>query len=451
MKRSFLKSVLALSVCAAGLVVGQGCRGLPTKPAASTSGNSAGAASAQSAPIVNAWLQWTPETVLEARAIVSTPECPEFFAGETKLESFVRAKPTSDFPLRTCVAKVPLMVKGVRPREVRVSHVVQVSPDGAARNEVHLRVPAQNFSRVVIVGDTGCRLKSPSKDLPGGYQDCNDARKWPLKQVMVSAANFHPDLVVHLGDFHYRESPCAPGKNCEGSPFGFQWSAWNEDFFAPAAPLLEEAPWIFVRGNHEACSRAWDGWNRFLEPWPIDAEKLSRGEGCQEKSPAYVLKFGSHELTILDTAEESSMAPEISALNPGKGYQWLLLHRPFLTKNESPKRPSAELIPELLHKPGRLSLVMAGHVHTLSLNQFADFRPPELIIGNGSTALDVKTDFLVKKPGDTFEVQKGFGFVSLERRSVSNWKLRVHDVDGKLLKSCDLKESPRRKTVLRCD
>ena len=49
--------------------------------------------------------------------------------------------------------------------------------------------------------------------------------------------------------------------------YGFDASA--ADLFTPAKPLLAAAPWVFVRGNYEACFGAGQGWFRFLDsqPW----------------------------------------------------------------------------------------------------------------------------------------------------------------------------------------
>ena len=71
----------------------------------------------------------------------------------------------------------------------------------------------------------------------------------------------------------------APDGNpkCRGSPWGYGWDAWNADFFAPARDLLAAAPWVFVRGNHESCARAGQGWWRFLDPRP-----LVNGRDCND-------------------------------------------------------------------------------------------------------------------------------------------------------------------------
>ena len=58
-----------------------------------------------------------------------------------------------------------------------------------------------------------------------------------------SVAAAKPDLVIHVGDYVYRESACPPrDQGCKGSPYGDDWATWKADFFAPAAPALLAAP-----------------------------------------------------------------------------------------------------------------------------------------------------------------------------------------------------------------
>jgi hypothetical protein len=54
-----------------------------------------------------------------------------------------------------------------------------------------------------------------------------------------AAARTQPDLVIHLGDYHYREycdqpALCAP-LHGQGVPIGYGWAGWHADFFAPAS------------------------------------------------------------------------------------------------------------------------------------------------------------------------------------------------------------------------
>ena len=149
-----------------------------------------------------------------------------------------------------------------------------------------------------MIGDTGCRLKG---DLT---QDCNDVRRWPFPLVAERAAARHPDLVIHVGDYYYRESPC-PKNNagCAGSPHGDQWTSWNADLFSPVAPLLKAAPWIFVRGNHEQCGRGADGWFRFIDAAPMPQQ-------CEQSitAPPFTVRIDGLTLNVMDSADTDDIS-----------------------------------------------------------------------------------------------------------------------------------------------
>ena len=148
---------------------------------------------------------------------------------------------------------------------------------GAAYADVaghRMSAPTPEIRRIVIVADTGCRMKASEN----AFQDCNDAAKWPFAQIAQSAAALKPDLVIHIGDMHYRESPCPAGNaGCAKTAWGYGFDAWQADFFKPARPLLAAAPWVFVRGNHESCFRAGQGWFRFF-----DAQAWSEARSCND-------------------------------------------------------------------------------------------------------------------------------------------------------------------------
>ena len=111
----------------------------------------------------------------------------------------------------------------------------------------------------------GYRLPDQSHREVARSTGLGPSARWPFATIAAIIAGHRPDLVVHLGDYYYRESSCPDGEEgCAGSPFGDRWSSWNADFFAPARPLLRSAPWVFVRGNHEGCERGGKGWYRFL-------------------------------------------------------------------------------------------------------------------------------------------------------------------------------------------
>ena len=81
-----------------------------------------------------------------------------------------------------------------------------------------LVLPTSDLRRIVVIGDTGCTSKASDSI----FQDCNNITAWPFSALAQQAAAQRPDLVVHLGDMHYRESPCSAGvAGCEGSPWGY--------------------------------------------------------------------------------------------------------------------------------------------------------------------------------------------------------------------------------------
>jgi hypothetical protein len=154
-------------------------------------------------------------------------------------------------------------------------------PAGAARASVGghtLPLLRHAVRRIVVVGDTGCVVQN------AGVQACNDAAAWPFARLAAAAAAKKPDLVTHVGDYLSRENACPDGNaKCRGSPWGYGWDAWSADFFAPARDLLAAAPWVFVRGNHESCNRAGQGWWRFLDP--ASAGQWARLHRYGQRSP----------------------------------------------------------------------------------------------------------------------------------------------------------------------
>ena len=133
-------------------------------------------------------------------------------------------------------------------------------------------------------------------------QNCNDPQDWPFPNVAAAAARLKPDLVIDVGDYLYRESPCPAGNSgCAGTPYGDNWPAWKADFFAPAAPLLAAAPWVFVRGNHEDCERTGRGYLRLLGP-------LAYAPTCVGHLAPYRVKLGDFELMVMDNADVALVA-----------------------------------------------------------------------------------------------------------------------------------------------
>ena len=127
-------------------------------------------------------------------------------------------------------------------------------------------MPVASPQRILVVGDTGCRIKGAA------LQACNDPAPGLFRRLAAAAARLKPDLVIHVGDYLYRESACPAGNaGCAGSPWGDNWITWQADFLTPAAPLLAAAPIVLVRGNHEDCRRSGAGLLRLQGPSGFEA------------------------------------------------------------------------------------------------------------------------------------------------------------------------------------
>ena len=177
-----------------------------------------------------------------ARVITDAAACPNLIVDGSNLPMTIRSAPMtaplrptqsdpadskpSAFPVTVCEALLPKAVQ-------------RASIEGIA-----LPLPKLVINRIVMIGDTGCRLKKASN----AWQACNDPHAFPFAQVAAAAAAWKPDLVLHVGDYMYRENRCPDPAQC-GSIWGYGWDAWNADFFSPAARLLAVAPIAPVRGN----------------------------------------------------------------------------------------------------------------------------------------------------------------------------------------------------------
>ncbi len=380
------------------------------------------------------WLQYTASGALEARLATDEAHCPGITVDGRTSPMAERAAPDPAFAVRICATTLP---PGLR----------EASIGGAA-----LPLPHGAPQRILVVGDTGCRVKEMILPL---IQACNDPAAWPWPQVARIAAGLKPDLVLHVGDYYYRENACPPGyAGCAGSPSGDKWPTWNADFFAPARPLLAEAPWVVVRGNHEDCRRGGAGWTRLLDPAPFDP-----AEPCIEHDPLYVVPLGGLSLAILDSAiaPDPSVDPrlvplyraEFASLATLQGPAWLVSHRPLygvvrVLESGRALGGNATLDAALGDKlPPAVELLLAGHIHVLEVANFAGATPPQLIVGFSGDALDKEAPAELtglevggQRIAQGFSIG-GFGFVLLEREG-ARWDVLIHDEAGKLLRRCRL-------------
>jgi hypothetical protein len=331
--------------------------------------------------------------------------------------------------------------------------------------------------RVLVMGDSGCR-----GDLPHKPQPCTGdgfTKVWPFGVIAEDEKRLGADLIIHVGDYNYRntprdmvlpprvtgydqplsvkiydtgdlddedvpEEPIGPGywsQNMQGSPIPDSWPAWRDDFFVPATRLMKTAPWLFVRGNHELCSRAGPGWFYLLDP----ASALLGGDRAQEscrpqtppgwrlgawpKPPAQPfegqpfpiriwspmrLKLGDLDIISIDSANAGDaylynldayveQYRRVAAILGERRPTWLVTHRPFWGVVKKIKgRPAggddpygfinvtqqaalARAFPNGL--PSNVTAVLSGHMHRFQAIGFGERRPPQLIVGTAGIVL----------------------------------------------------------------
>ncbi|MCC6193144.1 MAG: metallophosphoesterase, partial [Burkholderiales bacterium] len=196
-----------------------------------------------------------PEGAPVVRVITAASQCPAVDADDVAIPMSVRL-PAQTVPVRPSRMDLPAPKPSVFP-VMTCEATLPANARSASVGGYPLPLPKPDAKRIVLLGDTGCRVV-PTYNL---YQSCDDPAVWPFERVANAAADAKPDLVIHVGDYHYREGPCDIGNpGCAGSPGGYGFDAWEADFFRPAKSLLAAAPWVVVRGNHESCNRAGQGW-----------------------------------------------------------------------------------------------------------------------------------------------------------------------------------------------
>ena len=379
-----------------------------------------------------AWVQYNAAGALEARVAVPGDTCPAIVVEGHSSPMERRAAPDENFALTLCSAVVP-------PRAARV--IV-----GNRRLPIAKAAPR----RILVLGDTGCRLKGDA------IQACDDPAKWPFPRLAKAAAALRPDLVIHVGDYLYRESPCPAGRaDCAGSPWGDNWPSWQADFFTPAAPLLAAAPWVIVRGNHEDCARAGPGWLRLLGPLAFNP-----AQACAPHVTPYDVTLDRMRLTVMDDADAPDTSIDAAAMpiyaqefaTIGKRVAppvWLLMHRPIWGVVSGPLGlpvgGNQTLIAALkgISIPKSVQLMLSGHIHTFEAINYLGDAPPQILAGNGGDTLDrtprdlkgaiFQGSYNVKvKDGLSLP---GFGFLLMMRRG-SGWAIDVYHVAGHKERAC---------------
>ncbi|HEX3464956.1 MAG TPA: metallophosphoesterase [Candidatus Elarobacter sp.] len=378
------------------------------------------------ASIIAAWLQYGADGEPQARAVVTEASCPALTVDGRALHMTERARKTAQFDDTVCDAAV-----GASAKRVRVG-------------DRELPAPAHDPRTIVVLGDTGCRISGALA------QACNDPAEWPFPVIARSIAAAHPDLVVHVGDYLYRESACPLLARCAGSPHGDDAPAWYADFLTPAAPVFAAAPLLLLRGNHEECDRNGPGWFRYLDPRASTA--------CADATDPYEIDTGDLRIVAFDSAvaedrtvtvdrgpvyrrqfaEVARMGARPDArpvrARPVPLQRWFVTHRPPYTNDDERTAMGDALAP--------FDAVLSGHIHFFAAMNVAA-HPPLLINGEGGTKLDPNySAFLglaiggLHLQGDVFGTAH-FGF-GVYTRTPEGWSISLREPDGTERARCTL-------------
>jgi hypothetical protein len=401
------------------------------------------------AQVLNTWVQYGVSGNVLLRSISSNTGsgsvCPTASVDGKHVGMVERFVPDSTFPILECEASVAIGGKQ------------------AIIAGVPLKMPSANPKRIVVVGDTGCRIKGTS------IQACNDPIAFPTQRIAYYVANYYPDAIIHVGDYYYRESPCPAGStiNCTGSPSGDNWASWNADWFTPAATLITAAPIAHTRGNHESCGRGQQGWYHLMDPFPYSPAAVACAAGSTyDYEPPYTVKMGTTTLLMFDSSyandSTASNSPTIIANYKNELSQIL----PTLSGNVIyvTHKPTYGLIQDVNGVvsggdndeqnvfsggvPQPIKLLLSGHIHNYQAVQLTSSAyAPQLVIGNSGTLLD-SDGVPTQELGATYQTSPSttattvytadlaeFGFAVLDT-TATGYNGSVYDLNGDLLAHC---------------
>ena len=388
----------------------------------------AGAANAATPALLSHWAQLAPGGGAEARIVLQGNVCPPAIVDGANMPMRVRAAADKNFPVLLCAVTLPAGAK----------HLSILGTD--------MPVPVADPQRIIVLGDTGCRIKGSA------VQACNDPAKWEFPGIAAAAAKLKPDLVIHVGDYLYREAPC-PGvdSGCTGSPWGDNWNSWAADFFTPAAPLLAASAWVVVRGNHEECARSGPGWLRLLGPLAVNTTN------CTAHIAPYAIPLKPMTLIVMDDANASDvLAPSdqvavyrgdfeaIGKLGPAPS--WLVMHRPIWGVLKGPMgmvlggNSTMMAAVDSTGIASNIALLLAGHIHTFEAINYEKGAPPQILAGEGGDLLDPAPADLGGQSIGAMKIASGlslpgYGFL-LFTHAGNIWTIDVRAADGSHERTC---------------
>jgi hypothetical protein len=354
-----------------------------------------------------------------------------------------------------------------------------------------------SVNRIGLFADSGCRLDEDQ------IQACNDINKWPLAQIAGRIADAKPDLVIDPGDYFYREIACPEDKQSEcggtigpmaGLPFSETDLGWVQEFFHPAAAIFPVAPIAFLRGNHEDCGRAGNGWFLYLDPFPgteTTCDPVVGKDGLEAAAPqttdawAFDVAVGPDRtlrVAMVDSAygsdreltpwvdKQRAIYQQAEALTKAESgvESWLVTHRPLFSIISTTLLPKDDPLADPWTSDGQMvasygllgnyDMVLASHIHFAQVTQIPG-QPAAVIIGNGGALSEPTTGYGIPKfgplangdgtplvaglapyPNASFlwtNVQYGYA-IAESGASSGQWTIRNYNYDGSLSASCPL-------------
>ena len=314
---------------------------------------------------------------------------------------------------------------------------------------VNLKLPVANPQRILVIADTGCRMAKANQ------QNCHDPAGFPFAALANYEAQFKPDLIIHVGDYFYRDTNCvvpAAGSvaahdfvagcsdptNANFETFGDTFDSWNADVFYPGATLLAAAPWVMARGNHESCGRGARGWYAMLDPAPFNTSLVNCAGGAGSApvknaavysgdfEPTYYVPMGQVGLLVHDSsyANDSTVDTNMAAnydydltnaLNTISGAPYLfdVTHKPPFGLVSGATNGSGDVTEQVTFSggatpnsafsggvPAKLAMFLSGHIHQFEYVNFDDYvrYAPQMIVGVGGDKLDPTANPDTTKP-----------------------------------------------------
>lgn len=359
------------------------------------------------AQILYTWSQVIPENKLSIRAITDNDMCPIVYVDGEETEMLNRSS-----------------INNGGHNETVCELTVQISAKNISIEDLRVPILPKKVNKIAFIGDTGCRINMLFQ------QECNSVDSWPLKKNLDSIALHKPDLIIHVGDYHYRQTKCRNTKKC-GDIYGYNKEVWYADWFEPAKDILSQSPFLFVRGNHESCDRAYEGWFRYLDSYPFSSEK------CGNFVSSWSLDAGPMKFFIFDSSSGEDIFTTQSTIdaferqfdkliqNSSDKPMWFLTHKPlwrspkkeFLTLKSHGNLTQIEAFGDKF--PSNVTTIVSGHIHIAQI-LLMDNVPDQIIVGNGGASLhaqdqesvyqNVEFDYLNGKNYLAHEVRNFFGF-----------------------------------------